>query len=222
MRGKRFLVLVAALVVVASALYGSGVMGTSAEAGDEQSFRWLAGAGMFDGGFLCGGPPGCPDVATTTAGEHAAAHSATIELTGEGTLVVKDLKGELKPQKGRRSVTGGGSFRIDHAGVIRVGTWTAKRLVSFEDFGISPCVVGTEPGCDGAVFDFPTAHAGLAVIEVEGVVDVTGAKFDAILTVGCQLPAVPDAGLEGIQLDVLGGLNFNDSAVRSTLFIDLG
>lgn len=232
MRRKRFAVLLATLVVVAIALYGSGIMGTPAEAGgDEQSFRWLAGAGMFEGGFLCGGAPPCPGEATTGAG-HPAVHSATIEVTGEGTLSVEVDGDDFDPE----DVAGGGSFRIVHSNpdpdlvVTRVGTWTAKELVSFRSFGASPCVTGnTLAECEDPdnlgtffVFDFPTAHAGLAVIEVEGVVDGTGAEFDAILTVGCVLPGVPGAGLEGIRFEVLGGLNFDVDAERSTLFIDLG
>ena len=176
---------------------------------DDQEFRWLAGTGMFEGGFLCGGEPPCP-------GEATASNGATIEVTGEGTLSVEE------------DVSGGGSFRIVHGEITRVGIWTAKELVSFVSFGASPCVEGNElEACDDGeegfiVFDFPTAHAGLAVIEVEGVVDGTGEEFDAILTVGCILPGVPDAGLEGIEFEVLGGLNFNVSAERSTLFIDVG
>ncbi len=108
--------------------------------------------------------------------------------------------------------------------MTRVGTWTAKDLVSFVSFGPSPCVTEGQAGCGGPTFglDFPTAHGGLAVIEIEGVVDGTGQEFDAILTVGCQLPGLPDAGLEGIKFEVEGGLNFDASEVRSTLFIDLG
>ena len=224
MRRKRLVVLVATLIVVASALSWSGMIGASAEAdGGEQSFRWLAGAGMFEAGFLCGGGgPPCPGGATSHS---ATGHGATIEVTGEGMLSVEGDDEDFEPE----DVSGGGSFRIVHGDIVRVGTWTAKELVSFVSFGASPCVIGDEEGCAGNAFPFPTAHAGLAVIEVEGVVDGTGRKFDAILTVGCVLPGVPDAGLEGIRFEVLGGLNFseeppllNATAERSTLFIDLG
>ena len=220
MRTKRFAVLVAVLVVAASAIYGSGVMGTSAEAddSDEQRYRWLAGTGMTDFGDVCGAP-GCPDEATTGADHEG--HPGTIELVGEGMLSVEAEDGEDFDPKG---VTGGGSFRIVHAGhADKVGTWTAKRLVSFVDFGASPCVVGDEPGCDFE-FNFPTARSGLAVIRVKAVVDGTGEKFDAILQVGCQLPGtgVVNPEFEGIKFEVRGGLNFTESATKSTLFVHLG
>ncbi len=203
MRRKRFAVLVATLVVVASALYGSGLMGASAEAGgDEQSFRWLAGTGMTELGFLCnlGGPP-CPVAAMASSGE-------TIEISGEGTLSIDAEDGDPE------DVTGGGSFRrIDVGGaVIGTGTWTAEELISFASFGPS------------AGFP-PTWEAGNALIEVELVSDVGGMEFDAVLRVGCILdptdPDLPAGAIEGVRLDVEDLLNFDQDLERSTLFIRL-
>ena len=136
----------------------------------------------------------CPDAAVASTG----VIGDTIQLTGEGTFVVKGKKGELKPKKGKRSVTGGGSFHhIDSASgdIIGAGTWTATKFISFETFG--PSSVAALPS---------TWEAGIAVIEVELMSDVGVIKFDAVLKVGCILPGVdfPDGAgeFEGIRIDV--------------------
>ncbi len=182
-----------------------GATSTSAHdsSSDEQSYRWLAGTGMTEFGFLCNlGDPPCPDAAMASTGE-------TIEISGEGTLSIDAEDGDPE------DVTGGGSFRhIDAGGgVIATGTWTAKELISFASFGPS-----------AAPFP-PTWEAGNALIEVELVSDVGGMEFDAVLRVGCILdptdPDLPAGAIEGVRLDVEDFLNFDQDLERSTLFIRL-
>ena len=206
MRMKRFAILVAVLVVAASALYGSGVMGTSAEAddSDERSYRWLAAAGMTEFGLLCDLPTPCPDVASSTARD-------AIEITGEGTLTVEVDGEDFDPE----DATGGGSFRhVDTGGeVLGTGTWTVKKLISFEEYGAAGC-------CP------PTWRQGDALFEVELVSDAGGMKFDGILRVGCKLPGggpTPAGAIEGaeISVDTVGDFVAIPED-RSTLFILLG
>jgi len=204
MRRKRFAVLVAALVVVASALYGLGVMGASAEANDSdgQEFRWLAGAGdIFPGVPLCvAANPPCPD-------EAAAANGHIIDITGEGTLSIEDGEPE--------DVDGGGSYVIDELaadGSLVIGTWEAEQLLMFDSYG-------------PALLLPPALNAGRALILIRL---AGGIEADGILEIGCRLapPGEPGGGIpgtiEGIRLLISGGQNFNvPTDPTATLFIDI-
>ena len=205
MRRKRLAVLVAVLVVVAGALYGSGMMGASAEAdsSDEQEFRWMVGVGVVDfpapGGLLCAF--GCPVFAT-------AANDDTIEIAGEGTLAIDADDGEPE------DVDGGGTFTHNFAaGGSASGTWEAKQLLMFDAYGPGP----------GLPADWRAGRALILVRLVAGDMEA-----DAILEIGCRLnaPGLPGGGIpgtiEGIRLLISGGQNFNmEEDPRATLFIDI-
>lgn len=196
--GRRSLI---AVLVMALAMVG--VMGASADDNDTQiTYRYLVGSGLTELGPVCNpvGVP-CPPAAMASNGD-------TIEISGEGKLSIRQENG--KP----RSVTGGGSFlHKDATGdVLSVGTWTAKKLLSFDPFGPG---VGTPP----------TWEAGRAQIRVRLVDDVGGTEADAVLEVGCHLPENPGppGTIEGVRLNVRGGLDFNQAIEpRATLFINLG
>ena len=210
-RTKLAITVMAVLLIGVISVLGMGVMDSSAEAGSkDQSYRWLAATGMTEFGPLCTFPTPCPDAAKTSSGE-------TMEITGEGTLRLNDKKRGRK--KGRKSATGGGSYRhLDKDGaVIDIGTWTVKRLIRFEDSG--PDLTS---GCCPERW-----RAGDALFKVELVSDDTGMKTDGVLRLGCQLPENKPAGsIEGIRIDIPGVGNFDmapdPDPMRSTLFIRLG
>jgi hypothetical protein len=189
------------IAVLGMALAMVGVMGASADDNDIQiTYRYLVGSGFTELGQVCNLGIPCPTAAMASNGD-------TIEIGGEGKLSIRQKDG--KP----RSVTGGGSFLHKDAdgNVLSVGTWTAKRLLSFAPFGPG---VGTPP----------TWEAGRAEIRVRLVDDVGGTKAAAILEVGCHLPGNPGAPgtIEGVRLNILGGLDFNQAIEpRATLFINL-
>ena len=110
--------------VLATALTVMLGLTAASAASKSGKFRWLAAAGITEFGFLCSFPTPCPDSAEAENGD-------IIEITGEGTLEI--LKAEPK------QVHGGGSYRhTDEFGnLVDVGTWTARNLLSFEDFGPS-------------------------------------------------------------------------------------
>ena len=109
---------------------------------------------------------------------------------------------------------GKGTFEhFDSSGtLLEFGTFQAKRLISFTDFG-------TLPGLP------PTFHGGSAPILVRGVAysaaDLTTTKFEATLQVDCTF-GNPPAGLEeGINFVISGGLNFDEKPSNHgfTLFV---
>lgn len=157
--------------------------------GDTGEFRWLASAGMHLGGFLCDGPTPCPDAALAEDGN-------LIEIVGEGTLRIR----RGRPKK----VHGGGSYRqTDMYGNITglgVGTWTAKKLKSFESFGPSMILL-------------LSFEQGEALIEIRMVSESGKMRAKATLLLGCLLPEpftpAPAEVIEGIRLSVKGGQNFD-------------
>ena len=196
--------------VLATALTATLGLTSASAHSDSGEFRWLASAGMHDFGFLCIGPPGCPDAAMASNGD-------TIEIVGEGTLRIKDDKHKKKGHghKHKGKVSGNGSYRhTDSAGmVVDVGTWTAKKLMDFESFGPSTML---------------PSHwlQGLALIRIHMVSQFGDMEAIAELELGCRLPdpvTPPPLGtIEGIRLKVKGGLNF-DMALdpRATLFLQI-
>ncbi len=187
--------------VLATAL--TVMLGLTAASADRESgkFRWIAASGMTVFGFSCLGPPPCPDAAEATSNDDM------IEITGEGTLRIQ----QGKPTQ----VRGGGSYRhTDSLGnVVDVGTWTARKLLSFEDFGPSTSLPANW-------------RQGRALILIHMVSQSGDMEAFATLELGCRLPdpvtPSPPGTIEGIRLDVKGGLNF-DFAIdpRSTLFIQI-
>lgn len=179
-----------ASVFLASFALGIAGAGTAYadNGGDTGEFRWLASAGMHIGGFLCNGPPPCPDAALESDG----GDGHLMEIVGEGRLSIRKGK--------RRKISGGGSYRqTDMMGMLAglgVGTWTAEKLKSFESFGPSTAT------------DFPESfEQGQAIIEIR-MVSESGKKAKATLTLGCLLPEpfmkAPDFVIEGIRLSVKG------------------
>jgi hypothetical protein len=193
-RQSRSVPLIVALVLIFSVTGVIDVRGVSANGSRGHSaFRYLVGSGFTELGQVCDLGIPCPDEAIASNGD-------TIELSGEGKLHLP------------HSVSGGGSFlHKDFAGnVQQVGTWTAKRLLSFESLGPG---TGTPPTWEG----------GRALIRVHLVADEGGLETDAILEVGCELPGNPPGIIEGVKLKVVDGLNFNQTIEpRATLFINLG
>ena len=195
---RRLAILVFALLTIgaifsAASLWSSG--STANADSEDQTFRWLAGAGVVD--FPAPGTDVCdlvlcPDIATSF-------NSESIEIRGEGTLRV-GRGGEPK------DVDGGGVFTHNFAaGGSASGTWKAKRLLMFDSYGPGP--------------GFPEAwNAGRALILVR--LEAGGMQADGILEIGCRLgpPGGPGGGIqgtiEGVRLVLSGGLNFSTGWIR--------
>jgi len=129
----------------------------------------------------------------------AASNGDIIELSGQGTLSVHP-----------KSASGGGTFahRNANGDILGMGNWTATDLISFKEFGPSP----VRP---------PEWRAGASNIRIHLVDDLSGAEFDAILKLDCILPEakVPPSLQEGLRVNILGSLNFNQLILGPTLFI---
>ena len=183
-----------AFVLAFSVTGAVDVRGASAVADAGQvTYRYLVGTGFTERGPVCDLGVPCPDEAVASNGD-------TIDMSGEGTLRLP------------ATVSGGGSFLQKDAdgNVLQVGTWTAKKLLSFESLGPG---TGTPPTWEG----------GDARIQVRLVADQGGMQADAILEVGCVLPGNPPVNIEGVRLTVVDGLDFNQAVEpRATLFINLG
>ncbi len=130
-----------------------------------------------------------------------AANGDTITIRGSGAFDTKNGEAE-----------GNGTFvhRNSLGTVLASGTWTAKRLISFNDAGTSTNLA------------FPrTFHGGDALIRVR----VSGhpaanpeqtIKFDATLAVHCELPGAGTQ--EGVTLDA-GSINFDTLVSGVTVFV---
>jgi hypothetical protein len=178
---RRSLSLIAVLTLILAGLSTSAVAADSGSA----TYDYLIGTGI-----LCDfDPSACPAVAMASNGD-------TIAMTGTGTLSIHP-----------KSVSGGGDFTHNFASGGSVsGTWTAKKLLSFNGYG-----------CGGAGLpdDF---CGGLAVIRVE--LFVGGSHVaDGTLQVDCLIGAFPAGAAEGVRLAVQGGPNFNNEVSGFTLFI---
>ena len=144
-------------------------------------------------GFLCGlSASFCPDVAKASNGD-------TVTLAGSGTF---------NPNPSMQA-SGGGSFvHRDLAGKIKgFGTWTAEELVSWTPGGFSTLGGVLPSGSEG----------GVAVLKVHISPATGGAGFTGLLTINCALAT---SGVdEGINLNVLGVINFGTTVSGNTLFI---
>lgn len=156
-----------------------------------ETYQFLAAADS-----QCPPPPGAPPCPATAI---ASSNGDTIVIRGNGILTVNP-----------KTASGGGTFEhLDPDGnVLGTGTWTATELLSFKSYGPSPDTP-------------PDWRAGKALILVHMVADGGGFEADAILTIGCRLPNIhiPGGVFEGITLNILGELNFNQSNLGITLFI---
>ena len=187
--------------VLATAL--TAMLGLTAALADSDSgkFRWLAGTGMTDFGFVCSLGTPCPDAAM------ASSNGDMIEITGEGTLRIH----EGKPKQ----VRGAGSYRHTDAmgNLVDLGTWTARKLLSFESFGPSNILPANW-------------SQGRALIRIHMVSQFGDMEAIATLELGCRLPdpvtPTPLGTIEGIRLDVKGGPNFDIATdPRSTLYLQI-
>ncbi len=143
-------------------------------------------------GLVCtlGIPNACPDIASASNGDK-------IKLAGSGTFTPGD-----------DDASGGGTFtHVSGGKVLATGTWTAEELLSFTPGGSTTLGGFLPAGSEG----------GVAVIKVHVQPAAGGAGFTAILTVSCAL-ATPGV-VEGINLNVIGVINFNNAVSGVTLFI---
>jgi len=121
----------------------------------------------------------------------------TIELIFTGQIDVKGHEAE-----------GSGGFRhLDKKGnPVDFGTFTAKRLMSFVDYG---------PAAGGP----PTFHRGRAQIKVRAVGQM--GSFNAIMFVDCKFgpaPPPPPEFEEGTFFRIEGGLDFHENANEVNIF----
>ena len=123
-----------------------------------------------------------------------AADGDTITITGHGTLGVHP-----------KTVSGGGTFSGSTA--LGHGSWTAETLLSFNDFGADPSL-GLSSNLTG----------GLALIRIH-LTSSSGAQFEGILTISCDLGSNPGGHGEGVRLAVQGGPNYNKEVSGATVFI---
>ena len=173
------------IAVLALALAGLGTASVSADSG-AATYVYLIAAGP-----LCDLPVPSPCPAVTMA-----SNGDTIEMSGSGTLSIHP-----------KSVSGGGNFTHNFAGGDSVsGTWTAKKLLSFNGYGC---------GGGGLPANF---CGGLAVIQVELFVGDTHVA-DGTLQVDCLIGKFPAGAAEGVRLAVQGGPNFNKEVSGLTLLI---
>jgi hypothetical protein len=134
--------------------------------------------------FACDNAPGHPSCPNTSY----AANGESIEIRGTGELI-----------DGTKSATGGGTFvhKDPYGLVLGGGTWEATELLNFKTYGPSPATPA----------DWRTGMARMRVDLLVGGVKVA----EGIISIGCRLPEVklPPSVFEGVTLNVLGGLNFN-------------
>lgn len=172
------------------------VAGVSADSGTRM-FQFLAADESL--GIICqpGGVP-CPDEAI------ASSTGDSIEISGVGMLTTHP-----------KTIMGGGVFNataLEVGGDPVQGEWTAVKLLSFKSYGPSPDL------------GFPeNFHSGNAMIRIEL---FSGGEWiaDAVLRLGCRLPNAnfPPSTIEGVRVNVQGGLNFNrEEDPRATLFIEM-
>ena len=144
--------------------------------------------------FLCGlAPDACPDIAMAPNGD-------TIEISGSGTFSIHP-----------KTVSGGGTFTHKDAdgNVQGSGTWTATELLSFHSYG------------SGAAQGLPPDFTGGKILMRVHLSPATGGPgFDATLRVTCVLgDQIPASAEEGVRLNLLGSINFNEEVSGLTLFI---
>jgi hypothetical protein len=183
MNTKRILRSLSWVTVLALLLLGSATTTASADSGSA-SYDYLIGTA------LCSDPE-CIAVARAANGD-------TIEIAGAGTLSIHP-----------KSVSGGGTFTHHFAGGgSGSGTWTATKLLSFDEFH---CFF--DPGLGDIC-------GGRVLIRVHLVAAGGSTQSDAILEMTCILGGkAPASAVEGIRLAIQGGPNFNNELGGLDLFI---
>ncbi len=130
-----------------------------------------------------------------------ASNGDTITVIGTGGIDSDEME-----------VHGRGTFehRSSDGTLLAFGTWKAKELVTFENFG----------GQAGLPADFRGGHAVILVRVTAHPADhpEVKIKLDATLVVDCALGDFPPGLGEGITLDA-GFINFNEKVSGVTLFV---
>jgi hypothetical protein len=157
--------------------------------GTSATYAWHTG----DAFLAAVNPAFSPDVAQAPDGDR-------VVIRGTGTLGIHP-----------KSVSGGGTFtHLSPTGAVRgTGTFTAVELLSFVSYGTSPSTP-------------PSFNSGKALIRVLVFPGGAGSGIDAILRIECMLPGaedVPNALVEGINLNVAGVANFQQQVSGATVFI---
>ena len=135
-----------------------------------------------------------------------ASNGDTIEVIFTGRFDTEDGQAE-----------GTGDFRhFDKSGnLVEFGTFKAKRLISFDDFGLAGFTVPFPPTSHGG-----NALIGIRAVAYSSIFNPVPTKFDATLTVGCAFgPLLPAGFEEGITLAVEGGLNFTKKVSGNNLLV---
>jgi hypothetical protein len=139
-----------------------------------------------------------------------------VSLAPNGEAIEVIFTGRIDAED--QGVAGMGAFQHrDKAGqLLDFGTFKAKHLISFTDFGTSPDLP-------------PTFHAGKAAILIRAVDHSASnpqmtSNFEATLEVDCALPGanVPPGLEEGITFNIKDGLNFAEKSMTdhgNTLFV---
>jgi hypothetical protein len=117
-----------------------------------------------------------------------AATGDTVEVTGSGIV---------KPDSG--DVTGGGTFVHMHGGsVFAQGFYVVTGLVSWEQRA------GTFPAPNDGVGHLSQASAGILTLDIQAFADGgSPSGIPGVLIVNCHFPTTPEAGEEGIELEIL-------------------
>ncbi len=175
--------------IVVGLVFALSMLGAVNAAASTSEFDFHIGDKFLeDFGF----PPG--DVAQAANGD-------TITVIGLGEFDVSD-----------RDADGEGTFehRSGLGELLAFGTWEAKRLMRFENFGgqadLPPNLIGGRAVIKIHVKAHPASNP-----------DATQ-EFDAILTVDCAIGNFPPGFEEGITFDA-GFINFNEKVSGFTVFV---
>jgi hypothetical protein len=131
-----------------------------------------------------------------------ASNGDTVTIVGRGKFEVKEGEAE-----------GSGIFvhQTPNGHLLGTGTWRAKKLLHFDNFG----------GQSGFPPDFRGGHAVLSVRVVghSGGDPTVTEEFDAVLTVDCAIGEVPAGLKEGITFEIPGLVKFDAKVFGVTLFV---
>ncbi len=134
--------------------------------------------------------------------------AGAVARAANGDTIKVIFTGKIGPNDSEAEGKGTFEHRNSAGALLATGTFEAKKLLSFTDFG-------TQSGLP------PTLHGGSAMIRVR----VTGhpvsggiVTFDATLGVDCKIGNFPTGFEEGITFDA-GFINFNDKVSGVTVFV---
>jgi hypothetical protein len=140
--------------------------------------------------------------------------AGTVTRASNGDTIEVVFTGKIKPEEGEAEGFGTFAQRSSTGALIAVGTFEAKELLSFIDFG-------TEADLSAVI------HGGSAsmLVRVKGrpasnLTDIgLASQFDSILEVDCMVGAFPAGFEEGITFAIKGGLNFDEKVSGVTSFV---